>query len=389
VEVQTDPQAVADAPAELAPEQFNAPTLEAAQQSTTAPISESATVEPTAAEVQADPQALAGALAQLALEQFTASSIETVQQLTTAPISDTTTSESTAIEAPAETADLEISAAIEALSCALELQSDTVLQGISALIAAKQSAIRAIMASFEQRPTASLLNAPAQIVTAPAPPAEWVRMSRPTISPRVPTVPRLDALIAAPQAVTLAGPCLPPQLRNLTEARDLSDKRNRKSIGFPAWVVSIGVAMSLFLCTGTLLQYINAKRDAPAAVSPETPAVQPPKRAALAPAPDTLAKSLEVSGLRLVSSLTSKPQVQFLIVNHSGRQLPSIAIQVAVKSAESSEGAQPLLTINAVIHSLGPYQSKEIRADLDSDAPPSTLADWQSLRTEIQTARRE
>ena len=384
VEVQTDPEAVAPSPAELTPDHSTASNTEPVQQSTTDPVSDTATVEPTAVEVQTDSEAVAPSPSELAPEQFSVSA---------APISDTTTSQPTAAEAPRETPDLEISAAVEALSRALELQSDSVLQGISALFAAKQSAIRAIIASFEQRPTASLLNAPAQIVTAPAPAAEWVRMSRPVIAPRHPTILRLDTQIAAPQAVTLAGPCLPPQLRNLTEARDLGDKRNRKAIGFPAWVVSVGVAMSLFLCTGTLLQYINAKRDAPAAAAPDTPAVQPSKRAALAPAPapasDALARSLEVSGLRLVAGWTSKPQVQFLIINHSSRQLPSIAIQVAVRSSESSEDAQPLLTINAVIHSLGPYQSKEVRADLDSDASPSTLADWQSLRTEIQSASRE
>jgi hypothetical protein len=428
--VQTDLPAVAGTPAELTPGELTVSSMEATQPSMTAPISETPTAEPAAPAIQADPQAVSEALAQLALEQFILLGMEPAQQPMTAPLSDsasleptdvearidsqavasapaelvsediagssspiadTTTSTPTVTEALPSTTDLEVSAAIEALSRALELQSDTVLQGISALFAAKQSAIQAIMASFELRPTANLLNAPAQVVIAPAPPAEWVRMSRPVIAPRLPSVPRLDAQIAAPQAVTLAGPCLPPQLRNLTEARDLSDKRNRKAIGFPAWVVSVGVAMSLFLCTGTLLQYINVKRETPAAEAPDPPAPQQPKRAAMAPAAasDALARSLEVSGLRLVAGWTSKPQVQFLIINHSSRQLPSVAIQVAVRSSESSDDSQPLLTINAVIHSLGPYQSKEIRADLDSDASPSTLADWQSLRTQIQSARRE
>jgi hypothetical protein len=62
-------------------------------------------------------------------------------------------------------------------------------------------------------------------------------------------------------------------------------------------------------------------------------------------------------------------------------------IQVAVRTAETTVGGTPILNINAFVRSLGPYQSKEIRSDLDTDVSPSALADWQSLRTEIQVSQ--
>jgi hypothetical protein len=144
-------------------------------------------------------------------------------------------------------------------------------------------------------------------------------------------------------------------------------------------------AMALFFVTGAIIQYFNGNRNATAAVTGASQAGHPLSgSAAVSSADDSLSKSVEVSGLRLVPGWTHKQQVTFLVINHSSASIPAISILMAVRPADSSSASAPILNINAVIRSLGPYQSKEIRTDLDSGIPASTFADWQSLRTDIQ-----
>jgi hypothetical protein len=61
-------------------------------------------------------------------------------------------------------------------------------------------------------------------------------------------------------------------------------------------------------------------------------------------------------------------------------------IRIGVRSVDASQDA-PLFTVSSMLASLGPNQSKEIRADLDPSISPSVIPDWHSLRTDILVAR--
>ena len=141
-------------------------------------------------------------------------------------------------------------------------------------------------------------------------------------------------------------------------------------------------ATLLLLLAGATVQYFGSQGDAKAATAP---ASQAAAQSGGAPGQsDALAKSLEISGLRLVTRWNGKQQVRFLIINHAAQELSGVTLQVTVKS----EGS-PILLIRAPIRSLGSNQSKEIRTDLDSDVPASALSDWQSLRPEIRLVDKE
>ncbi|HYL37810.1 MAG TPA: hypothetical protein VEV17_17985 [Bryobacteraceae bacterium] len=239
---------------------------------------------------------------------------------------------------------------------------------------------------------ASLLAAPAEIVAAPAPAdLSCIGTPRPTILPVPLSVEPLAAFLAVPRLPTLAGPALPPELRNLTEWRAGPEQRLGRRIGFPTWIGSVLAAMALFFVAGTLLQYFSGNRNATAAVTqgPQARGTSPANTSAAASAQDSLSRSVEVSGLRLVPGWNHKEQVQFLVVNHSANSLPAISIQITVRAPDSVSTTPPILNINAVIRGLGPYQSKEIRTDLDSTVSPTVFADWQSLRTDIQVTSAE
>ena len=96
------------------------------------------------------------------------------------------------------------------------------------------------------------------------------------------------------------------------------------------------------------------------------------------------ARFVEVTGLRVVADLSHRSQVQYIVVNHSSEQLSGMLIRIAVRSSADPAGAKPLFTVSAVIPSLGPHQSKEIRTDLDSQLRSSAIPDWEYLRTDVQ-----
>ena len=271
--------------------------------------------------------------------------------------------------------------ATEALLGAIQIQAEALVDTIHAEVEAERAAIRDVVASFRRCCSTSLLAAPAEIVTAPAPPVfEWIRRPQQSLQPLPPPAEHLVRRSAQPQPLTLAGPCLAPELRNLAELQ--GPGRSRKRRAFPGWVASLMGAMLLVLLAVTSLQYLSSQNDAKAT----TPTGQ---QTAAAPNSEALDKSVEISGLRLTTSWSGKQQVRFLIVNHSAQDLSGVTLQIVVRSSDGTPSSAPILVIHAPLSSLGPYQSKEIKTALDSDIPASALSDWQSLRTDVQVLHGE
>ncbi len=335
-------------------------------------LSEPAVIEPsenTAVSV-AEPEVAAASDAQLKLEWEQSSKAENEG------------AESPAVSAAEESAaDPHATAASPEVCCALELEAEALVEAISAGLEADRAAVGVVVASFRQQSSTALLAAPTEIVTAPAPPIfEWLRSPRPRLESLVPPPANLTAMSARPQPPTLAGPCLPRELRNPGDSE--ISKRSRKPSRLPAWVTSSIAATLLLLVAWSLMQYFGSQNDARASTPSGSQGASP--GGAAAAQSEVLAKSLEISGLRLVTGWNGKQQVRFLIVNHSPQDLSGITAQVTVKA----EGS-PILLIQAPIRSLGSNQSKEIRTDLDSDVPASALSDWQSLRAEVHLTTKE
>jgi hypothetical protein len=273
-----------------------------------------------------------------------------------------------------------------ALARALEIQAEALVDAIAQQLEAEKLAILAVAASFQEPPKTPLLNAPAEIVAAPAPPVfERVRTPRPVLAPRSPLALDASSLMAGPQTPPLAGPCLPPRVRNSSDKRSAAQRRNR--IGIPTWTVSLLVATGLFLGAGSLLQYITANREARAAGVPAT------QTAATTPAPvpaeHPAARFVEVAGLRIVVTGNRRPQLQYLVVNHSATELSAMAIRIDARPADAPSNAQPLFTATGVVPALGPYQSREMRTELDAELRSAVIPEWQSLRTDVIISARK
>ncbi len=273
------------------------------------------------------------------------------------------------------------------LSEALGLQAESVLDAIELQIKAYESEIRAIVTSFQAQPKISLLDAPREIVAAPAPAdTQWIKAPRPAIPTSRPADTKCASLAAPPQKPPLAGPFLPPELRNFIEEATAAPARVKSRIGMPAWIISLVIATTVFLFAGNLIQYLSGSRDARAASSNAPSPGQAVASAPAAPAfePHPFARFVEVTGLRVVADLNHRSQVQYIVVNHSSAQLSGMLIRIAVRSSSDPAGSAPLFTVSAVVPSLGPHQSKEIRTDLDSELRSSAIPDWEYLRTDVQ-----
>jgi len=270
------------------------------------------------------------------------------------------------------------------------ISSKLQLAGASMIDLERAARIEAIRASFQGQPTELLLCGAREIVSAPAPPAEQsMRLPKIVFSAKALGNSPSASLAAVPQPPTLAGPCLPPQLQRFTESRGSNRRPPRKRAGAPTWLLSLMVGTAVFLGAGSLLQYVTTNRDAKAA----SVAPQPTRHSVPAPAmPPAMAEEhpgarfVEVAGVRVVTAPNRKPQLQYIVINHSSGELTGLNIHIALRSADSPTGP-PLVRVSSIVPSLGANQSKEIRTDLDAGLNAESIPDWQSLRTEILVAR--
>ncbi len=253
----------------------------------------------------------------------------------------------------------------------------------------ERAAVRAIQASFQDHPAELLLCPAEEIVNAPAPPAEqWMRSPKIVFTAKAPSDAAPATLAAGPQPPTLAGPCLPPQLQNSSQGRSPNQRLPGKRVAASTWMVSV-LIIALFLAGGALLQYLSANRDAKAASIPPAPQqISEPAPAPVFPAAEEHpgAKFVEVAGVRVVTAPNRKPQLQYIVINHSAAELTGLNIHLALHLADSPSGA-PLIRVSTIVPSLGANQSKEIRTDLDAGLNAASVPDWHSLRTEILVAR--
>jgi hypothetical protein len=253
----------------------------------------------------------------------------------------------------------------------------------------ERAAIRAIQASFEDHPVELLLCPAQEIVTAPAPPSEqWMRLPKIVFMAKAPSDAAPATLAAGPQPPTLAGPCLPPQLQSSSQGRSPNQRLPGKRVAASTWMVSV-LIIALFLGGGALLQYLSANRDARAASIPPAPQqASEPAPAPVFPAAEEHpgARFVEVAGVRVVTAPNRKPQLQYIVINHSVGELTGLNIHLALHLADSPSGA-PLIRVSTIVPSLGANQSKEIRTDLDAGLNATKIPDWQSLRTDVLVAR--
>ena len=194
-----------------------------------------------------------------------------------------------------------------------------------------------------------------------------------SVAPLTQEAPPPPASPAAPSPV-VAAPYVPPPLPPQPAARPT----NRVAV--PAWLVTLLVAAVLIIIGLTLVVLRNSNRTAAAAQSAAKPLEAP--GAPVAAAQNGPFRYVEFAGLRLTEDAKQKPFVQMLIVNHSGADLGELNTKINLR-AVAQKTQEPVGTF-AFKTTLGPYESKEVKAPLDTRLRVYELPDWQFLRAEVQ-----
>ena len=132
-----------------------------------------------------------------------------------------------------------------------------------------------------------------------------------------------------------------------------------------------------------LLYYlVSGRKPADASkASAATAAAQVPTEEPKTGAGNTdLTKNLEFTGLRVEEDKSQKVQVRMVAVNHSLGELPPMKLTVELKTVGKPD---VLAEFSADLPSMGPLDTREIRATAKTKMRAYELPDWQFLRAEV------
>lgn len=160
----------------------------------------------------------------------------------------------------------------------------------------------------------------------------------------------------------------------------------RRQRGMPGWAVTLLVAIGLTAVGGAFYYWIypamkGANRPAPqeAIAFEEVPEAQP------APvARGRVARQIEVTGFRFTEDANKRPQVQFLVVNHSAADIGDLEGKVTLRKAQSGEDDDPITEFEFNTTRLAPYASIEFKTLIRTSLRAYEMPDWQFLRAEVE-----
>ncbi len=185
--------------------------------------------------------------------------------------------------------------------------------------------------------------------------------------------------------VTLPGPALPRELMSLQAAGLVPIGRSRRRAGPPigtGWLTKMAVA-AILLTAGIAATYrimpgtsarVPAAKQAPAPVAVEQHVAAKPV--------NSLARLVEVTGVRFLK-VNKKPQIRYLVVNHSSAPLGSVMVYVTLRAIDAKPGQPPLARLTFRSPDLAAFEAKEMASPIEGVSGPLDLPDWQDLRADV------
>ncbi len=159
-------------------------------------------------------------------------------------------------------------------------------------------------------------------------------------------------------------------------------------ISLPPWLMSIGFA-ALFLAVGAALffgiKHFSGSGEASASAPPAAlEKALPSAAASKGGQANMLQKYVEVVGVRLTEDSKQKPEVRFVVINHSGAEISDLAANVNLWARTAKSDEEAIGTFTFKLPTLGPYDSKDMSGPLNTKLRVYELPDWQNLTSEVQ-----
>jgi hypothetical protein len=188
-------------------------------------------------------------------------------------------------------------------------------------------------------------------------------------------------------SVTLPGPALPRELMSLQAAGLVpirrGGKRGEASPSSNGWVmksVVVGILLTAGLATYSMMP--GSSTSAPPRPTPE-PAPEPPVSARATRSTNSLARYVEVTGVRFME-VNKKPQIHYLVVNHSNAPLSSMTVYVTLRATTEKPGQAPIARLTFRSPTLAAFEAKEMFSSIERASVPVDLPDWQDLRADVE-----
>ena len=188
--------------------------------------------------------------------------------------------------------------------------------------------------------------------------------------------------------VTLPGPALPRELMSLQAAGLVPIGRGGRGgealAGRNGWVmksVVVGILLTAGLATYSMMP-VTSSTSAPPKPSPE-PAPEPPVSARSVRSTNSLARFVEVTGVRFME-VNKKPQIHYLVVNHSSAPLNSMTVYVTLRASAAKPGQAPIAKITFRSPALAAFEAKEMFSSIERSTAQVDLPDWQDLRADVE-----
>jgi len=189
---------------------------------------------------------------------------------------------------------------------------------------------------------------------------------------------------AQPQGMAAQVMTAPPHATEPSERWPRALPPEPKGVKLPPWLMSIAFAI-LFIGLGAGayfgVKYFSGSGEA---ATGGTPASLQKGPAAAGAKANALQKYVEVVGLRLTEEPNKKPQVRFVVVNHSGAEIADLSANVNLWARTAKSDEEAVGTFSFKIPSLGPYETKEMSGPLNTKLRVYELPDWQNLVPEVQ-----
>jgi hypothetical protein len=153
--------------------------------------------------------------------------------------------------------------------------------------------------------------------------------------------------------------------------------------GLPTWLLSIVFALA-FVGLGAgvywAIQHFKGETAPPVSASATT-LENPGAKSATRPSP--YQKYVEVTGVRLYQNAKKQVEARFLIVNHSEGEMADLAGTVEIRGRTAKE-EEPVGSFTFKGATVGPNDSKEMTARVDTKLKVYELPDWQNVDARVK-----
>ena len=157
----------------------------------------------------------------------------------------------------------------------------------------------------------------------------------------------------------------------------------QSSRGLPTWLLSIVFALAFVgLGAGVYWSIQHFKGESAPVAASGTALENPASKAA--PKPSPYQKFVEVAGVRLYQNAKKQVEARFLLVNHSEGEMSDVAGTVEIRGRTAKEGEEPVGSFTFKGASIGPNESKEMTAKVDTRLKVYELPDWQNVDARLK-----